>query len=162
MKIITIKLFIILTAISATCPAQSGGPYALTQAVVSNGGGTSSSGTYSATGTIGQGLAGTLSTGGTYDLRVGFWQNSPASSVSVSGRVLTSGGRGVRNAIVRMTDQLNMTRQVLTGPLGAYRFDNVVPGQTYTISIMSRRFTFTPQMIAVNNDLTNVNFIASP
>ncbi len=155
------RLFI-LVAFAASISAQSGGTFTITQSVIANGGGQSGSGTFTVTGTTGQTLAGTLSTGDTFNVRGGFWQPPSSSNVSVSGRVLTFGGRGVRNATVNLTNQLNITRQVLIGPFGAYRFDNVVPGQSYTVSVTSRRFQFTLRTISVNDDLTGVNFIASP
>ena len=142
--------------------AQSGGTFSITQSVVASGGGQASGGTFNVTGTTGQALAGTLSNGAPFNVRGGFWQNSASSNVSVSGRVLTIGGRGVRNAMVNLIDPISGTQQVLTGPLGAYRFNNVVPGRTYTISIMSRRFLFTPQMVSVPDALTGIDFIASP
>ena len=132
------------------------------QQTASFGGGAASSGTFSLVSTIGQGFAGQTLTGGAFNLQSGFWQSSSASNVSVSGRVLTSGGRGIRNAMVKITDPQNVIRQVLSGPLGAYRFDNVVPGQTYTVGVVSRRFPFSPRTINVTDELTGVNFIASP
>lgn len=156
-----VSFVLMLAYIATDAYTQSGGPYTLTQTVISSGGGTVAGGTFSTTGTIGQTIAGTSTSAGTFNIRGGFWQNSSAASVSVSGRVLTSGGRGVKNAKVNITDPLNATRQVLSGPLGAYRIDNVVSGQNHTFSITSRRFIFTMQMISVNDDLTNVNFIAS-
>ncbi len=152
----------ILAAFAASISAQSGGTFTITQSVIANGGGTSGGGTFTVTGTAGQSLAGTLSSGAPFYVRGGFWQNASSSNVSVSGRVTTSGGRGVRNATVNMTDPQNVTRQVLTGPLGNYRLDNVVPGQTYTITVNSRRFQFTMQMVTVNDYLTGVNFVSSP
>ena len=161
-KIYLWNLLFILAIFDASISAQSGGTFTINQSVIANGGGTSGGGTFTVTGTTGQSLAGTLSNGAPFNVRGGFWQNSSTSNVSVSGRVTTSGGRGVRNAMVNLRDQLNVTRQVLTGPFGAYRFDNVVPGQTYTVSVTSRRFQVTSQTISVNDDLTGVNFISSP
>ena len=87
---------------------------------------------------------------------------SPAAAVnvSVSGRVLTSGGLGVRNARVTITDSSNNVRTVYTGTFGNYHFSNVLTGGTYTIAVTSGRYTFAPQTIQVNNELTNVNFLA--
>ena len=142
--------------------AQTGGTFSITQSVIASGGGQASGGTFNVTGTTGQALAGTLSNGAPFNVRGGFWQNSASSNVSISGRLLTIGGRGVRNAMVNLIDPISGTQQVLTGPLGAYHFNNVVPGRTYTISIMSRRFLFTPQIISVPDALTGIDFIASP
>lgn len=86
----------------------------------------------------------------------------PSASVSMSGRVMTSGGRGVFYAQVAITDANNNTRIVITNPFGYYRFDNVATGGTYTVRVLSKRYAFTPQTIQVNNNLSDVDFVAEP
>ena len=56
---------------------------------------------------------------------------------SVSGRVTTPDGRGLRNATVKITDANNVTRTVTTSSFGFYTFDNVPTGFSYTIAISS-------------------------
>ncbi len=85
-----------------------------------------------------------------------------ASNVSVSGRVTTSSGYGVSKAVVSITDGGGNTRLALTSSFGYYRFDNVATGATYTIAVSTKRYSFTPQMVLVNDNLTNVNFVAAP
>lgn len=86
---------------------------------------------------------------------------APASSVSVSGRVTRANGQAVSNAIVSLVDSgVGGRRVAITNPFGFYRFDNVTSGSAYTIAVISRLYTFTPQTIQVNNDLTDVNFVA--
>ena len=84
----------------------------------------------------------------------------PARNVSVGGRVLTLDGRGVRNAIVTLTDPQGSTRSAMTDPYGSYLFDNVLTGQTYVIGATSRRFQFTSRNVTVSDNLTNVDLIA--
>jgi hypothetical protein len=85
------------------------------------------------------------------------------ANVSVGGRVTTSGGVGVSNAIVSLVDSgSGGRRSAITNPFGYYNFENVASGSTYTISVKSRFYTFTPQMVLVNDNLTNVNFVAEP
>lgn len=79
--------------------------------------------------------------------------------MSVSGKVKTPGGRGVSNAVVSITDGTT-TRQTTTGVLGNFRFDNVMTGATYTISVVSGRATFTPQVIQINNNITGLTFVS--
>ncbi|MEP6901664.1 MAG: carboxypeptidase-like regulatory domain-containing protein, partial [Actinomycetota bacterium] len=88
--------------------------------------------------------------------------SAPVVAVSVSGRVTTSAGYGVGNAQVSITDSSNVTRTVITGSFGYYRFDNVTAGATYTIAVRSKRYTFTPQTLQVSDNLTNVDFAAAP
>jgi hypothetical protein len=85
-----------------------------------------------------------------------------ASGVSVSGRVIQGEGRGIRNARVVITDAAGVSRTVMTGPRGNFRFEDVMAGETYTISVAARRFTFTPRVITVVDELTDVDFIAEP
>jgi hypothetical protein len=85
-----------------------------------------------------------------------------ASNVSVGGRVTTSTGQGVFGARVFITDSNNNTRWVNTSPFGYYQFDNVAGGGVYTISAQSKRYNFTPQVMQVNDNLSNVDFVAAP
>jgi hypothetical protein len=82
------------------------------------------------------------------------------SAVSVSGRVMRSNGQGLSNTYVFITDSLGVSRITLTSSLGYYSFDNVIPGGTYTIAVSSKRYSFTPQVLQVNDNLTNVDFVA--
>ncbi len=85
-----------------------------------------------------------------------------AADVSIAGRVLTRGGRGIRNAIVTLTlaDGTYLTTQ--TGTFGYYHFDNIEAGQTVLVSVSAKRFSFDPnaQIINVNENLANINFQA--
>ncbi|MFM9903960.1 MAG: carboxypeptidase-like regulatory domain-containing protein [Pyrinomonadaceae bacterium] len=83
-----------------------------------------------------------------------------AAGVSISGRVLTADGRGVRNARVTILNRQGIARNVATGPYGYYRFDDVETGQSYVARVVSRRFGFEPQVLQVNDNLTDVDFVA--
>ncbi len=83
-----------------------------------------------------------------------------AAGVGVSGRVLTSAdGRGLVGARVTLTDQNGSTRSVMTGRGGRYTFDDLEPGQTYIVSVSSRRFNFQPQVIQVTDNIAELNFV---
>ena len=83
-----------------------------------------------------------------------------AASVSVSGRVLTSGGSGIRGAIVALTDDLGNTRNVLTSSFGHYTFENVEAGRTYTVTVSSKRFVFAPRIITIVDAIDGLDFIS--
>ena len=83
------------------------------------------------------------------------------ANVSVGGRVTTSGGVAIANAVVRMTGP-GIERTALTSSFGYYQFDNVQTGQTYTFSVNKKGYSFTPLMILINGQLTNVDFMAAP
>jgi hypothetical protein len=80
-----------------------------------------------------------------------------AARVSVSGRVMTPEGKGLRNAFVTLTDQTGATRTVLTSTFGYYRFTEVPAGETFVIAVNSKRYTFTPLVISVMEELTDLN-----
>lgn len=85
---------------------------------------------------------------------------APSSSVSVGGRVTSQNGYGVNNARVYINDGQGGVRIAVTNSFGYYRFDNVITGAQYTFSVESKRFTFTPQVVTVNEQLTELNFVS--
>lgn len=83
-----------------------------------------------------------------------------AAGVGVTGRVLTSAnGRGLVGAVVRLTDQAGVSRVYTTGKGGSYTFDDLEPGQTYVVTVSSRRFSFAPQVIQMNDNIAELNFV---
>ncbi len=82
-----------------------------------------------------------------------------ASEVSISGRVSTPDGRGLRNAVVSITDSLGVRRTATTSSFGLFAFDSVRAGEAYVIGVSSKRYRFASQTIQVNNTLTDVNFV---
>ena len=89
------------------------------------------------------------------------FQFAPTSAnVSISGRVLTASGAGLTNAIVYLTDSNGTTRTVKTGSFGNYLFEELTSGETYTISIVSRRYQFAPRIVNVNASVTDFDFTA--
>lgn len=82
-----------------------------------------------------------------------------AAGVFVGGRV-TIGGRGLRNAVVYLTDAGGVTRTVRTSSFGYYRFDDIESGQTVIVSVISKRFSFTPQVVSIADNIEELNFVA--
>ena len=76
------------------------------------------------------------------------------------GRVLTNNGIGLRNAVVILTDQNGNTRSARTSAFGYYHLEDIEAGQTVIISVVSKRFTFIPQIVNVNDNLSELDFIA--
>ena len=81
------------------------------------------------------------------------------ANVTVSGRILTSDLRGLRNASVSMTDVNGVSRTATTSSFGFFSFSDVATGQTYTFRVSSRLFRFSPQTVTVNDDLTLPDFV---
>lgn len=85
-----------------------------------------------------------------------------AANVSLAGRATTASGQGVRNAVITLTDSTGHTRQTLTASFGYYKFEDVAAGETYVLSIHSKRFTFenATREILVSDNVTDANFTA--
>lgn len=163
---IYVCLFALYTVLlSASIAAQTGGNYKLEQTVVASGGGQNSSGgNFALDGTIGQPAAGTLSTNNPFAAQSGFWTTNAltptAATVSISGRILTPEGRGLINARVVLTDMHGNTRTVISSSFGYYCFDEVEVGQIYIVTIASKRYRFSPQVLTVMEEIGDLNFIA--
>ena len=166
-RLTTISFVIALVigaAITATAQVAAGGTYSLDQSVIAGGGGQNSTGgTFALDGTIGQAIAGTANSS-PFAIQSGFFNAAPvaptAASVSVAGKVITDDGRGLRNARVVLTDAIGNSRTALTTSFGYYRFDDVAAGQTYIISVASKRFQFAPQVITVSEEINALDFTA--
>ncbi len=85
--------------------------------------------------------------------------NSNARPASISGRVLTPDGRGVRNAVVTITDQSGIVRTATTGSFGYYRFEDVEASSTLIVSVGSKRYRFAPRIVQVFDTLADVDFV---
>lgn len=85
-----------------------------------------------------------------------------ASPSSISGRVVNKFGRGVSRAFVDLTNNAGEKRRVLTNPFGYFRFTDVPSGETYIVSVKSKRNSFASQVISVTNDINELIFTAQP
>jgi hypothetical protein len=86
-----------------------------------------------------------------------------AATVSVGGRVMTANGRGIRNVRLTLTDSNGEVRTATTTSFGYYRFDDVQAGETYILSAIGKRYTFSQpvQVLNINEATDAVNFIAN-
>lgn len=82
-----------------------------------------------------------------------------AAGVSVSGRVTTPNGQGLRNATVVLTDSEGNRKTATTGSFGIYTFDDVEAGQSYVVSVATKRFRFTSRIVNVVDSLADVDFV---
>jgi hypothetical protein len=83
-----------------------------------------------------------------------------AASVSISGQILTATGQNVPNAKVFLTDNQGAKRVAVSNGFGYYSFEGVTVGETYVLNVVSKRYTFTPQAVNVNEEMTALNLIA--
>lgn len=95
----------------------------------------------------------------------GLWQvpalAPTAANVSVSGRVLSPGGSQVPRATVLLTDQSGASRSVTTNSFGYFRFEEVVSGQTYVVSVTSKQYQFDAITIAVSDQIDDLTITAN-
>ncbi|MEQ1923410.1 MAG: carboxypeptidase regulatory-like domain-containing protein [Pyrinomonadaceae bacterium] len=80
-----------------------------------------------------------------------------ANFVSITGRVFSPSGTGLRNTEVTLVDSQNVVRTARTSTFGAYTIENAVPGN-YTLLASSRRYQFLPRPIQVNGNMSHINF----
>ena len=88
-----------------------------------------------------------------------------AAAVSLAGRVTTADGRGIVNAIMTIEGGgLPQPRLARTGPFGYYEFTELQAGQTYIVTISSKRFTFTvpSRPIQLLDSIGDFDFVAEP
>lgn len=146
---------------------QTGDVFEIEQAVIASGGEqNASAGGFSLDSTIGQAAAGQVLSGKPFTITSGFWTFTPlvptAAQVTVGGRVRTSGGRGIRNVYVTISNTKGESRTTFTGMFGHFKFEGITVGETYFISVASKRFVFSQsmQVLFITEDIGDINFIA--
>ena len=82
-----------------------------------------------------------------------------AAGVTVSGRVTSASGQGLRNATVVITDSQGKRRTATTGSFGIYTFEDVAAGQTYVVGVSAKRYRFASRVVNVSDSLADVNFV---
>jgi uncharacterized delta-60 repeat protein len=89
-------------------------------------------------------------------------ENQPLTTVS--GRLMSVSGNPIANVMVVMEDENLNNRFVLSNGFGYYTFTGVEEGATYTISMSSKRFTFSPpsQTVGVTSAVSNIDFVGTP
>lgn len=159
--------FFCLLTLSVSVLSQSGGGFSINSSVIAGGGGSNSSGGgFLVSGTVGQPMAGTVSAGGQFSVRGGFWSvdalGPTAASVTISGRVQTARGNGIRNVQLTIVGGNGVNRTVITGPFGAFHFDEIEVGQTYIITAFAKHYRFgqPSQIITVMDNIEDLEFTA--
>lgn len=80
-----------------------------------------------------------------------------AANALLSGRLVTSGGSGVMNASVRITNAAtNEVRTTRCSSMGYFRFDELPTGNTYIIEVESKRFQFSPRILQLDDSVTDL------
>lgn len=87
------------------------------------------------------------------------FQAPTAARVSITGRVLASNGRPVTNTTVALANAAGQTVTARTSSFGYFRFDEIQAGETYVVSINSRRYVFQPQVLSVEDEIAELALI---
>ncbi len=83
-----------------------------------------------------------------------------AASVTVSGRVTLGESRSISNASVILTNTRNgEVMSARTNSFGYFRIDQVDAGETYLIDVESKGYSFTPQTINVDDNVSGLKLI---
>ncbi|HKP67663.1 MAG TPA: carboxypeptidase regulatory-like domain-containing protein [Pyrinomonadaceae bacterium] len=87
------------------------------------------------------------------------------ANITLGGRVVTPSGGGIRSATVSISGGgLPQPLTTMTGSFGFYHFVGVPAGQTYTVTVNAKRFTFsqTSQQVTPSADVLDLNFVSDP
>ncbi len=88
-----------------------------------------------------------------------------SGGVSVKGRVVTAAGRAIPRALVSVSGPgLAEPTAVMTGPGGYYHLEGLDAGRTYVITVNAKRYRFAvpTRIISLGDNLTGIDFVASP
>lgn len=90
-----------------------------------------------------------------------------ASTATIIGRVLTADGRPIRGAIVLQSVPLPALGTPLqpvgySSSLGYFTIQGVATGNTYQITATAKGYSFEPQLVAVNGDISDLVISAQP
>jgi hypothetical protein len=163
-----ICVFAYLFLIANIVHPQSGGPFEIKESVIGGGGNSSVGDDFALDSTSGQATAGGEVRGGLFSATSGFWTYTPllptAAPVAIGGRVTTPEGYGIGNVRITLTSLSGETQSIITSAFGFYRFENVIVGQTYIVSVSAKQFTFNRSSVAVSvvDEIIDLNFVANP
>ena len=78
---------------------------------------------------------------------------------------MTANGQGIRNAKIVVTGAgLEQPVEVTTGSFGYYSLDGLPTGQSYVMTVISQRYTFSnpTRIISLVDNIADADFTADP
>jgi hypothetical protein len=107
---------------------------------------------------------GFFKTGSPVNVQVQGPAGAVVAGVNVSGRVSSSSGRALRNAKVTInnTGLGGVSQTVSTNQFGYFRFTNVQPGVTYSITAFAKGYSFGSQQVQVDGNVTGIVIQPAP
>jgi hypothetical protein len=98
--------------------------------------------------------------GGVVDIGA-YEANFSIGTVTVAGRVASPQGRGIARARIQLDGGNGHIFFTQTNPFGFYRVTGLLPGTTYTLSVIHKSYAFdSPQIFTADIDRSDLNFIA--
>ena len=88
-----------------------------------------------------------------------------ATHASISGRVMTGDGHGIRSARVVVTGNSLVSPVIATtGSFGYFTFEGLATGETYVVTVNSKRYMFSTPSRVINlvGNVNDADFIADP
>jgi len=87
-----------------------------------------------------------------------------AASASISGRVTTAHGTGIKGVIVTVQGMSGTSRVAYTNTLGYYRIEGLAAGEMFVVSVNARRqeFAAPTQVVNLFDSVEGLNFRALP
>lgn len=85
-----------------------------------------------------------------------------SAQVSLGGQIFSATGQAVPGEVIMLTRSNGETVSTRSSSFGYYQFEGLTASETYTISVNSKRHTFTPQTINLTESITSFNLFAIP
>lgn len=94
------------------------------------------------------------------DWGIGEALDTPILTADIGGRLELSGGRGISNATIILTNPGGEVHRTQPNQFGYYRFLDVPTGVSYTVTVDSKRYSYNPssQTFTLTADNFGVNF----
>ncbi len=90
---------------------------------------------------------------------VSFTGGTLLDGATISGRVTTAAGQGLRNATVTIIDTAGTRRTTVTSSFGAYQFEGLEVGRDYLLTVTSKRYRFATRTVNLTENLSDVNLV---
>lgn len=80
-----------------------------------------------------------------------------AAHVGISGRVVTTDGRGIAGARITLVDSTGQPRYTMTNPFGYYRFADVPSGVTYVLNVNAKGYLTVSTVREITAEVADLN-----
>ncbi|HMM79068.1 MAG TPA: SdrD B-like domain-containing protein [Pyrinomonadaceae bacterium] len=92
----------------------------------------------------------------------GFVLAPSAAPVSVTGRITTANGNGIRNVRVMLTEEDGTMHYAITGSFGYFAFENIESGQGVVVSVSAKRYTFAQpsRFISLEDNISDADWVS--